>query len=92
MAAPIKFISVLDNQPVLEAFKLVASMRRIQLKDLASRLKTTTEDASTRVKQLKDVNLIEEQPSTSSMEDFKTYYVTSDGLSFERQLREWKKE
>lgn len=80
---------LLADQKIRDTFELIASVRKIRLKDLLDRLHASKEDASVRLIRLKDANLIEEEKA--SVEDFNTYYVTADGLSVERKLKARKK-
>ncbi len=80
-----KVFSLLDDAAVLDAFKLIVSVRKIRLKDLVDKLQTNKEDASKWLSQLKEADLISEEPA--SIDDFNIYYVTSQGLSVDRKLR-----
>lgn len=81
-------ISLLAANPVaLKAFETVANARTIRFKDLQSSLDSGKEDAQKSLSQLEEVNLIGSQDAPEQLEDFKTYYITAEGLSTERQLQ-----
>jgi hypothetical protein len=78
-----------------KVFDEIVKRRKVRLKDLTSCLSddnSTREDLVRTINELKNAELIEElgaptRSHQSVYEGFKTYYVTSNGLSAERQLR-----
>ncbi|MDQ3802371.1 MAG: hypothetical protein M3416_00725 [Acidobacteriota bacterium] len=89
-------LSILINDPnTRKIFDEIVKKRKVRLKDLASCLgeeKSTREDLIRTINELKSAELIQElgaptKAHQSVYEGFKTYYVTSNGLSAERQLR-----
>ena len=81
-----KFIA-LSKPSNQQVFKEVAKRRQVNLKDLLVSLPTkmTREVVSESLNELEQVGLIKEE--SASLEDFKTLYVTAEGLQAERQLR-----
>jgi hypothetical protein len=81
---------LLADRSTRTIFETVARERKISHKDLVQTLTriagvVSTNEISTRLDQLEEAKLIGEQGAP--IEDFKTYYITADGLSAERELR-----
>jgi hypothetical protein len=81
---------LLSDKVVQTVFKEILKNRSAIFKELFPSLGKSTEDPDDRkevesaVSRLKKADLIKER--TAEIEDFNSYYVTSDGLSAERQL------
>jgi hypothetical protein len=86
-------VMLLSNDVTKFVFREVAKNRSVLFKQLRESLDKTPElqanpdkfQLEAAVKMLKDADLIKER--TAPIEDFKTYYVTANGLTAERQLR-----
>jgi hypothetical protein len=82
---------LLSDKVVQSVFKAILENRSAIFKELLASLGKKPDDPDDRkqiesaVSQLKDADLIKER--TAPIEDFNSYYVTSDGLNAERQLR-----
>jgi Mn-dependent DtxR family transcriptional regulator len=79
---------LLVNDQARQVFEKIAEKRYVRLKDLRDMLgqdPAAITHLNENLNSLKQARLIDEEGA--SLEDFTTYYVTSDGLSAERQLR-----
>lgn len=79
-------LAILENKQSLEIFKQVVKNRSIGFKELVSRANVTKENARLNLKELQAHHLIEEQVSSSDIDDYNTFYVTADGLEASRKV------
>jgi hypothetical protein len=88
---PVSMVTLFSSAIVKDVFKAILKERSAIFKQLLVTLGKNTENPEDRkqvesaVSKLKEADLIKERPA--DIEDFNSYYVTSDGLSAERQLR-----
>ena len=91
MAIDSATILLLSDKVVQHVFKAILQNRSAIFKELVASLGKSADDPDDRkqiesaVSRLKQADLIKER--AAPIEDFNSYYVTSDGLSAERQLR-----
>jgi hypothetical protein len=80
-------ITILADNLTRTLFERIARERRITYKDLLEAVKSSVnpDAAEPRLDQLRAAHLIEEQEAP--LKDFRTYFVTANGLSAERELR-----
>lgn len=78
-------VTLLTVPAVRDVFNKVAKERTIRFKKLQSDLGIERDEAFASLNKLKEANLIKEHEA--AVEDFTTFYVTAEGLSVERELR-----
>lgn len=84
-------VPLLSDTVANRVFKVILKNRSALFREVVSSIGKNPEDISDRreveaaVERLKNAELIKER--THEIEDFKSYYVTSDGLGVERRLR-----
>jgi DNA-binding MarR family transcriptional regulator len=79
------YLILLSDSNTRKVFELVAKKKKARFKDIQGFLELDKNAVSQILNRLRLANLIEEVPS--SIEEFRTYIVTSEGLSAVRQLR-----
>jgi len=78
-------VTLLTVPAVRDVFNKVAKERTIRFKKLQNDLGIERDEAFASLNKLKEANLIKEHEA--AVEDFTTFYVTAEGLSVERELR-----
>ncbi len=82
----INVAGLIQNPGVGKLIRIIAENKRIRLNSLREECrKVQVENPEATLSQMKELNLIGEQPA--SLPDFTTYYVTAEGLELDRTLR-----
>ena len=85
-------VTLLTVPAVRDVFNKVAKERTIRFKKLQNDLGIERDEAFASLNKLKEANLILKEANLikeheAAVEDFTTFYVTAEGLSVERELR-----
>ena len=80
-----EIITIFSTPETRKVFETVVKEINIRFKDLVDSLEIDEEKVVESLDRLEEAKLIEESPAP--VRDFKTLYITADGLSANRELR-----